>query len=215
MTSCCRCKTRSSPGKAIWRPFLQRVSPSLTPAVCSAPQVVWPACFRFVPCHEAHVLWECDVGHLLLQQAEGWSCLQSVFPCCPQSRFEHFRKKSKHLHCWMNGPVLTCPTSSPAGCGGSISSWNGSISSPHYPSFYPPNVDCLWTVKVSHVTGHGHADNPIACLAFGALHRHLPLFYQAPLPGYLLSVTIVTMDIQDSVPSDGCERDWLDIGGVK
>uniref|UniRef100_H3C597 Zmp:0000001114 n=1 Tax=Tetraodon nigroviridis TaxID=99883 RepID=H3C597_TETNG len=71
-----------------------------------------------------------------------------------------------------------------AACGGSISSWNGSVSSPHYPSFYPPNVDCIWTVK-------------------------------APLPGYLLSVTIVALDIQDSPSSDGCEKDWLDIGGVK
>lgn len=38
---------------------------------------------------------------------------------------------------------------------------------------------------------------------------------QAPLPGYLISVTLVTMDIQDSSSSDGCEKDWLDIGGVK
>ncbi|XP_034718683.1 uncharacterized protein LOC117938269 [Etheostoma cragini] len=70
-----------------------------------------------------------------------------------------------------------------AGCGGSISSWNGSISSPYYPSYYPPNIDCTWTLR-------------------------------APLPGYLISMTIVTMDIQDS-SSDGCEKDWLDIGGVK
>ncbi|TMS16176.1 Suppressor of tumorigenicity 14 protein-like protein [Larimichthys crocea] len=41
------------------------------------------------------------------------------------------------------------------------------------------------------------------------------LLYQAPLPGYLISMTIVTMDIQDSSSSDGCEKDWLDIGGVK
>ncbi|XP_026217650.1 suppressor of tumorigenicity 14 protein homolog [Anabas testudineus] len=71
-----------------------------------------------------------------------------------------------------------------AGCGGSISSWNGSISSPYYPSYYPPNIDCTWTL-------------------------------QAPLPGYLISMTIVTMDIQDSSSSDGCEKDWLDIGGVR
>ncbi|XP_071341324.1 suppressor of tumorigenicity 14 protein homolog [Trachinotus anak] len=71
-----------------------------------------------------------------------------------------------------------------AGCGGSITSWNGSISSPYYPSYYPPNIDCTWTLR-------------------------------APLPGYLISMTIVTMDIQDSPSSDGCEKDWLDIGGVK
>ncbi|XP_037550026.1 suppressor of tumorigenicity 14 protein homolog [Nematolebias whitei] len=69
-------------------------------------------------------------------------------------------------------------------CGGSISSWNGSISSPYYPSFYPPNIDCTWTLRV-------------------------------PLPGYLISLTIVMMDIQESPSSDGCEKDWLDIGGVK
>ncbi|XP_040023748.2 suppressor of tumorigenicity 14 protein homolog [Gasterosteus aculeatus] len=71
-----------------------------------------------------------------------------------------------------------------AGCGGSISSWNGSISSPYYPSYYPPNVDCTWTLR-------------------------------APFPGYLISMTIVAMDIQDSRSSDGCEKDWLDIGGIR
>ncbi|XP_046879507.1 suppressor of tumorigenicity 14 protein homolog [Hypomesus transpacificus] len=38
---------------------------------------------------------------------------------------------------------------------------------------------------------------------------------RAPLPGFLISLTIVTLDIQDSGSSDGCEKDWLDIGGVK
>ncbi|XP_072306526.1 uncharacterized protein [Eucyclogobius newberryi] len=71
-----------------------------------------------------------------------------------------------------------------AGCGGSITSWNGSISSPYYPSFYPPNIECSWTVRT-------------------------------PMPGYLISMTIVKFDIQDSSSSDGCEKDWLDIGGVK
>ncbi|XP_061614258.1 suppressor of tumorigenicity 14 protein homolog isoform X2 [Phyllopteryx taeniolatus] len=69
-----------------------------------------------------------------------------------------------------------------ARCGGSLSSWNGSVSSPYHPSHYPPNIDCRWTLR-------------------------------APLPGYLISVTMVTLDIQPS--SDGCEKDWLDVGGVK
>ncbi|XP_037136104.1 suppressor of tumorigenicity 14 protein homolog isoform X3 [Syngnathus acus] len=69
-----------------------------------------------------------------------------------------------------------------AGCGGSLSSWNGSISSPYHPYHYPPNIDCRWTLR-------------------------------APLPGYLISVTMVMLDIQQS--SDGCEKDWLDVGGVK
>ncbi|XP_023660683.1 suppressor of tumorigenicity 14 protein homolog isoform X3 [Paramormyrops kingsleyae] len=38
---------------------------------------------------------------------------------------------------------------------------------------------------------------------------------RTPLPGYLLSVTIVMLDIQDSPSSDGCEKDWLDINGIK
>lgn len=28
-------------------------------------------------------------------------------------------------------------------------------------------------------------------------------------------MTIVAMDIQDSRSSDGCEKDWLDIGGIR
>lgn len=47
----------------------------VTPGVFPVPQVVWPACFGFIPCHEAHLLWERDAGYLLLQQAEGWSDL--------------------------------------------------------------------------------------------------------------------------------------------
>lgn len=47
-------------------------------------------------------------------------------------------------------PLLS--QSLPAGCGGSISSWNGSISSPYYPSYYPPNIDCTWTLEVSRLS---------------------------------------------------------------
>ncbi|CAB1341007.1 unnamed protein product, partial [Coregonus sp. 'balchen'] len=80
-----------------------------------------------------------------------------------------------------SSPVMKLTSS---GCGGSLSSWNGSLFSPYYPAHYPPNLDCSWTIR-------------------------------APLPGYLISMTIVTLDIQDSSSSDGCEKDWLDIGGVK
>ncbi|XP_027025998.2 suppressor of tumorigenicity 14 protein homolog isoform X1 [Tachysurus fulvidraco] len=38
---------------------------------------------------------------------------------------------------------------------------------------------------------------------------------RAPLPGYLLSITIVMLDIQDSPTTSSCEKDWLEIGGVK
>lgn len=57
--------------------------------------MVWPARFGIVPRHEADVLWECYVGHLLLQQAEGWSNLQSLLPSHPQSRFECPHKQTK------------------------------------------------------------------------------------------------------------------------
>ncbi|KAL4657282.1 suppressor of tumorigenicity 14 protein-like isoform X1 [Arapaima gigas] len=69
-------------------------------------------------------------------------------------------------------------------CGGSLTSWNGTLTSPYYPSYYPPNTDCSWTLRT-------------------------------PLPGYLLSVTIVILDIQESSSSDTCEKDWLDINGVR
>ncbi|KAG5850692.1 hypothetical protein ANANG_G00085150 [Anguilla anguilla] len=35
------------------------------------------------------------------------------------------------------------------GCGGSLLAWNGTVTSPYYPSHYPPNVDCSWTIRVS------------------------------------------------------------------
>ncbi|XP_064187903.1 suppressor of tumorigenicity 14 protein isoform X1 [Anguilla rostrata] len=70
------------------------------------------------------------------------------------------------------------------GCGGSLLAWNGTVTSPYYPSHYPPNVDCSWTIRT-------------------------------PLPGYLLSLTIVMLDIQDSPSSDSCEKDWLDINGIR
>ncbi|KAI4894139.1 hypothetical protein NFI96_011323 [Prochilodus magdalenae] len=71
-----------------------------------------------------------------------------------------------------------------AECGGFLSAWNGSVVSPYYPAYYPPNVDCNWKIR-------------------------------APLPGYLLSITIVMLDIQDSPTPSSCEKDWLEIGGVK
>ncbi|XP_030622983.1 uncharacterized protein LOC115806430 [Chanos chanos] len=71
-----------------------------------------------------------------------------------------------------------------ADCGGFLSAWNGSLTSPYYPAYYAPNMDCNWRIRT-------------------------------PLPGYLLSITILMLDIQDSPTSSGCEKDWLEIGGVK
>lgn len=58
-------------------------------------QVVWAAYFRFIPCYEADILRKCNVGHLLLQQTEGWSNLQSLLPGHPKSRFECSHKQTK------------------------------------------------------------------------------------------------------------------------
>uniref|UniRef100_UPI00398F21B6 suppressor of tumorigenicity 14 protein homolog n=1 Tax=Pristiophorus japonicus TaxID=55135 RepID=UPI00398F21B6 len=33
-------------------------------------------------------------------------------------------------------------------CGGTITAYNGSLISPCYPSNYPPNINCLWTITV-------------------------------------------------------------------
>lgn len=33
-------------------------------------------------------------------------------------------------------------------CGDTLSSSNGVITSPLHPSFYPPAIDCSWTIKV-------------------------------------------------------------------
>lgn len=134
--------------------------------------------------------------------------------------------------------ISTCKTvylpSLPTGCGGTISSWNGSLSSPYYPSYYPPNIDCIWTLRVSHVClclwetrKTGWLIRKLKSESFflwsgmstfqhvNALVIHSLSLYQAPLPGYLISMTIVTMDIQESSSSDGCEKDWLDIAGIK
>ncbi|XP_037309693.2 suppressor of tumorigenicity 14 protein homolog [Pungitius pungitius] len=42
----------------------------------------------------------------------------------------------------------TIPMAKVKTCGGVISDAQGAISSPLYPSFYPPAVDCKWTIKV-------------------------------------------------------------------
>ncbi|XP_053944348.1 transmembrane protease serine 7-like isoform X2 [Cuculus canorus] len=70
-------------------------------------------------------------------------------------------------------------------CGGHYISWNGTLSSPYYPSYYPPNIDCSWIIR-------------------------------APLPGYRLSLKILIIQIQEKSPgSSKCDKDWLEIDGVK
>lgn len=72
----------------------------------------------------------------------------------------------------------------------------------------------------NHIINHRKRLNPVFVSLstfqhLNSLFCRLWFLYQVPLPGYLISMTIVTMDIQDSPSSDGCEKDWLDIGGVK
>ncbi|XP_063175233.1 transmembrane protease serine 7-like [Chroicocephalus ridibundus] len=70
-------------------------------------------------------------------------------------------------------------------CGGHYISWNGTLSSPYYPSYYPPNIDCSWIIR-------------------------------APLPGYKLSLKILVIQIQEKSPgSSKCDKDWLEIDGVR
>ncbi|XP_067882323.1 suppressor of tumorigenicity 14 protein homolog [Heterodontus francisci] len=33
-------------------------------------------------------------------------------------------------------------------CGGTLSELAGNFSTPYYPAFYPPNINCMWTIKV-------------------------------------------------------------------
>ncbi|XP_009673347.2 suppressor of tumorigenicity 14 protein-like [Struthio camelus] len=70
-------------------------------------------------------------------------------------------------------------------CGGHFISWNGTLSSPYYPSYYPPNIDCSWIIR-------------------------------APLPGYKLSLKILVIEVQEKSPgSSKCDKDWLEIDGVR
>lgn len=58
-------------------------------------QVVWAAHFGLIPCHEADILWECHVSHLLLQQTEGRRNLQSILSGHSKSRFECSHKHTE------------------------------------------------------------------------------------------------------------------------
>ncbi|XP_066477371.1 suppressor of tumorigenicity 14 protein-like [Tiliqua scincoides] len=70
-------------------------------------------------------------------------------------------------------------------CGGRYISWNGTVNSPYYPSYYPPNIDCHWMIR-------------------------------APLPGYRLQLKMLVIQVQEPSPgSNKCDRDWLEIDGVR
>ncbi|XP_062830824.1 suppressor of tumorigenicity 14 protein [Anolis carolinensis] len=69
-------------------------------------------------------------------------------------------------------------------CGGRYSSWNGTVISPYYPSYYPPNIDCHWIIRA-----------PLP--GYRLLLRILVIQVQEQSPG-----------------SKTCDRDWLEIDGV-
>ncbi|XP_059824475.1 suppressor of tumorigenicity 14 protein [Hypanus sabinus] len=71
------------------------------------------------------------------------------------------------------------------GCGGNFISWNGSLSSPYYPRYYPPKIDCTWTITT-------------------------------PAVGYNIVLSVIVLEIQErSQGSRYCDRDWLEIDGIR
>ncbi|KAL2085039.1 hypothetical protein ACEWY4_020557 [Coilia grayii] len=46
------------------------------------------------------------------------------------------------------GEFLVIPVTTAQTCGGSFTDSSGTFSSPHFPSFYPPAIDCKWTISV-------------------------------------------------------------------
>ncbi|XP_055500316.1 suppressor of tumorigenicity 14 protein isoform X1 [Leucoraja erinacea] len=71
------------------------------------------------------------------------------------------------------------------GCGGNVISWNGSLSSPYYPRYYPPKIDCTWTITT-------------------------------PAVGYIIALSVIVLEIQErSQGSNYCDRDWLEIDGIR
>nr|XP_034971375.1 suppressor of tumorigenicity 14 protein-like [Zootoca vivipara] len=70
-------------------------------------------------------------------------------------------------------------------CGGRYISWNGTIISPYYPSYYPPNIDCHWIIRA-----------PLP--GYRLLLKILVIQVQEPSPG-----------------SNRCDKDWLEIDGIR
>ncbi|XP_009504986.2 suppressor of tumorigenicity 14 protein [Phalacrocorax carbo] len=70
-------------------------------------------------------------------------------------------------------------------CGGHYSSWNGTLSSPYYPSYYPPNIDCSWIIRAP-----------------------LPSYKLS------LKILIIQIQ-DKSPGSSKCDKDWLEIDGVR
>ncbi|XP_078245963.1 suppressor of tumorigenicity 14 protein isoform X2 [Pogona vitticeps] len=70
-------------------------------------------------------------------------------------------------------------------CGGRYIAWNGTVTSPYYPSYYPPSVDCHWIIRA-----------PLP--GYRLLLKILAVHVQEQSPG-----------------SNKCDKDWLEIDGVR
>ncbi|XP_061844671.1 suppressor of tumorigenicity 14 protein [Colius striatus] len=70
-------------------------------------------------------------------------------------------------------------------CGGHYISWNGTLSSPYYPSYYPPNIDCNWIISAP-----------------------LPGYKLS------LKILIIQIQ-EKSPGSSKCDKDWLEIDGIR
>nr|XP_040022216.1 suppressor of tumorigenicity 14 protein homolog isoform X1 [Gasterosteus aculeatus aculeatus] len=60
----------------------------------------------------------------------------------------NFITKANHQRSGFEATYSAIPMSQVQTCGGVLSGVEGTFSSPLYPSFYPPAVDCKWTIKV-------------------------------------------------------------------
>ncbi|XP_030060902.1 suppressor of tumorigenicity 14 protein [Microcaecilia unicolor] len=69
-------------------------------------------------------------------------------------------------------------------CGGRFTSWNGTLSSPYYPSYYPPNIDCNWIIRAPR-----------------------------PGYKLILNILVIQIQEQ-SPGSTNCDKDWLEIDEV-
>ncbi|OWK54008.1 Transmembrane protease serine 7 [Lonchura striata] len=103
-------------------------------------------------------------------------------------------------------------------CGGHFISWNGTLSSPYYPSYYPPNIDCTWIIKTKNwekwllMWMKWRKPSEITEPDFSGIS----FLSYAPLPGYKLSIKILVIQIQEKSPgSSKCDKDWLEIDGVR
>lgn len=82
-----------------------------------------------------------------------WSVLASIREVCIEG-YQWIERRGFRV--WLVAGSLVVPSASwflfccsfLLVCGGRYISWNGTVISPYYPSYYPPNVDCHWIIRV-------------------------------------------------------------------